>query len=173
MGLTRRKFLETSVGAGAGIASSHFLKGGPAVASPADSDVPSPVDEQVVPAPIGEWMTNTSASAFRAYRSKPAKAADSTTWVQIDLGEIRPIDFVKVYPANEKFIPGRDEYYAGEGFPVRFKIEASNDAEFQRPATIVDHTDADYPNPKGSIEKHAAAGITGRYVRLTATRLMN
>ena len=45
MGLTRRKFLETSVGAGAGIASSHFLKAGPAVASPADSDIPSPVDD--------------------------------------------------------------------------------------------------------------------------------
>ena len=87
MSLTRRKFLETSVGAGAGIASSHFLKAGPAAASPAASDVPSPVDEQIVPAPIGEWMTNTSASAFRAYRSKPAKTADSITWVQIDLGE--------------------------------------------------------------------------------------
>jgi DUF1680 family protein len=173
MGLTRRKFLETSVGASAGIASSHLLKAGAAVASPAESAAPSPVDEQIVPAPIGEWMTNTSASAFRAYRSKPAKTADSTTWVQIDLGETQPIDFVKVYPANEKFIPGRDEYYAGEGFPVRFKIEAASDADFRNPTTIVDHTDTDYPNPKGSIEKHAAPGVTGRYVRLTATRLMN
>ena len=130
-------------------------------------------DERVVPAPTGEWMANTPASAYRAYRSKPAKTADATTWVQIDLGESRPIDFVKVYPANEKGFPGRDEHYAGEGFPVRFKIESSSDPDFHNPTLIVDHTDADYPNPKGHIEQYAAQGVTGRYVRLTATRLMN
>src|SRR5271167_281627 len=165
MGLTRRKFLGTSVGTGAGIAASCFLK--------ADAGVASPVDERVVPAPTGEWMANTPASAYRAYRSKPAKTADATTWVQVDLGESRQIDVVKVYPANEKSYPGRDEHYAGEGFPVRFKIESSNDPDFHNPALIVDYTDADYPNPKGHIEQYAAQGITGRYVRLTATRLMN
>ena len=165
MGLTRRKFLETSVGAGAGMAASRFLK--------ADAGVASPADERVVPAPTGEWMANTPASAYRAYRSKPAKTADATTWVQVDLGESRPIDLVKVYPANEKGYPGRDEDYAGEGFPVRFKIESSSDPDFHNPALIVDHTDADYPNPKGHIEQYAAQGVAGRYVRLTATRLMN
>ena len=122
MGLTRRKFLETSVGAGAGMAASRFLK--------ADAGVASPEDERVVPAPSGEWMATTPASDYRAYRSKPAKTADATTWVQIDLGEQRQIDFVKVYPANEKMYPGRDEDYAGEGFPVRFKIESSSDPDF-------------------------------------------
>ena len=165
MGLTRRKFLETSVGTGAGIAASRFLK--------ADAGVASPGDERVVPAPTGEWMATTPASAYRAYRSKPAKSADATTWVQVDLGELRQIDFVKVYPANEKMYPGRDEDYAGEGFPVRFKIESSIDPDFDNPALIVDHTDADYPNPKGRIEKYEVQGISGRYVRLTATRLMN
>ena len=85
------------------------------------------MDGQIVPAPAGEWMAQHTRQRLRAYRSKPAKTADATTWVQIDLGESRPIDFVKVYPANEKFFPGHDEYYAGEGFPVRFKIEASSD----------------------------------------------
>ncbi len=174
MGLTRRKFLETSVGASAGIAVPGLLKAKPGVASPPEPVVPpSPVDERVVPAPTGEWMTNTSASAFRAYRSKPSKTADATTWVQIDLGETRPIDYVKVYPANEKFVPGHDEYFAGEGFPVRFKIEASNDTEFRNAALIVDYTGADYPNPKGNIEKHSASGVSGRYVRLTGTLLAN
>ena len=173
MGLTRRKFLESSAGAGAGIAASSFLKADAGIASPTDAAVASPANEQVIPAPTGEWMTNTPASAYRAYRSKPAKTADATTWVQIDLGESRPIDLVKVYPANEKGYPGRDEHYAGEGFPVRFKIESSNEPDFHNPTLIVDHTDADYPNPKGHIQKYAAQGVTGRYVRLTATRLMN
>jgi DUF1680 family protein len=139
----------------------------------ADAAVASPSDEQVVPAPTGEWMTNTPASAYRAYRSIPARAADATTWVQVDLGESRSIDLVKVYPANEKGFPGRDQHYAGEGFPVRFKIESSNDPDFHNPTLIVDHTDVDYPNPKGHIEQYPSQGATGRYVRLTATRLMN
>ncbi len=167
MGITRRTFLGTSVGAGALIAVPHLTKADGGVASN------EPANEQVVPAPTGDWMTNTPASAYRAYRSKPAKTADATTWVQIDLGESRPIDFVKVYPANEKGFPGRDEDYAGEGYPVRFKIECSNDPDFHSPLVIVEHTDADYPNPKGHIEHYAARGVTGRHVRFTATRLMN
>ena len=153
MGLTRRRFLETSVGAGPGMAAARIMKTGAAVATPADAGAALPADERVIPAPQGEWMANTPASAYRAYRSKPAKTADATTWVQVDLGESRPIDFVKVYPANEKGYPGRDEYYAGEGFPVRFKIESSSDPDFHNPALIVDHTDADYPNPKGHLEQ--------------------
>jgi len=164
MSLTRRRFLQTSAFASAGIAAFPLLiPGAPAAAT---------AEEQVIPAPTGEWMTNTPASAYRAYRSKRAEAAEATTWVQVDLGESRPLDFVKIYPANEKGFPGRDEHYAGEGFPVRFKIESSNDAEFHNPTVIVDHTDADYPTPKGHIQQYAAQGVTGRYVRLTATRLM-
>ena len=123
------------------------------------------------PPPASGWRTRLPAR-IRAYRSKPAKSADATTWVQIDLGENRPIDFVKIYPANEKDIPGRDEQFAGEGFPVRFKIECSSDPDFHHSAVIVDHSDADYPNPEGRIEKYSAHGVAGRYVRLLATRLM-
>ena len=165
MGLTRRRFLETSVGTGAGIAASRFLQ--------ADAANASPRDEHAIPAPSGEWMANTPASAYRAYRSKPAQTADAVTWVQIDLGEEHPIDYVKIYPANEKDIPGRDEQFAGEGFPVRFKIECSSDPAFRHPTLIVDRTGTDYPNPKGRIEKHEAQGVAGRYLRLTATHLMN
>jgi hypothetical protein len=125
MGLTRRKFLATSAGVGANIVAAPIWK--------VNAAVTSRVNERVVAVPTGEWMANTPASAYRAYRSKPAKTADATTWVQIDLGETRAIDLVKVYPANEKGFPGHDEHYAGEGFPVRFKIECSNDSEFHHP----------------------------------------
>src|SRR5579862_1205685 len=117
MSLTRRKFLETSMGAGAGIAAARILQPEAGAALPAAPQASSPADARVVPAPTGEWITNTPASAWRAYRSKPAKTADAATWVQIELGAIQPIDYVKVYPANEKLVPGKDEDYAGEGFP--------------------------------------------------------
>jgi DUF1680 family protein len=165
MTLTRRQFLENSVYAGAGLTVSRVFA--------ADASIASPAGGQVIPAPSGNWMAATPASAYRAYRSKPAKAADAPTWVQIDLGASQPIDSVKVYPANEKGRPGRDEHYAGEGFPVRFKIEASLDPDFRSARLIVDHTGADYPTPKGRIEEYRAQGVEGRYVRLTATRLMD
>jgi DUF1680 family protein len=117
-------------------------------------------------------MANTPASAYRPYRSKPVPTENATTWVQIDLGQSLPIDSVKLYPANEKGFPGRDAYYAGEGFPVRFKIEAADHPDFHNPALIADHTGADYPNPNGQIESFVTNRVAGRYVRLTATRLM-
>ena len=160
MRITRRRFLETSAGAGATIASARFSPRAEAAAAPPAS----PRDERVVPMPTGEWMSPSSGTAYRAYRSKYAQSAGSTTWVQIDLGEKRTIDSVKVHPANDRFVPG-------QGFPLRFKIEASSEPEFRQPTAIVSHLDADVPNPKGAIQKYPAAGVECRYVRLTATRL--
>ena len=165
MGLTRRQFLENSVYAGAGLAVSRRLE---AAASTAPA-----ADDQSIAAPTTEWMAATLASAYRAYCSKHAKVADATTWVQVDLGASYRIDQVKIYPASEKLQPGRDEHFAGEGFPVRFKIEVSSDPDFRGATLIADHTGADYPNPKGRIEQYSGRGTEGRYVRLTATRLMN
>ena len=144
----------------------------PALLASAGAPPATVLNDQVVAAPTGEFMANTSASAYRAYRSKPAKSADTATWVQIDLGETRSIESIKVYPANERMYPGRDQFYAGEGFPVRFKIETANDVGFHQAATVVDHTSADFPHPQGHIQTFATPGASGRYVRLTATRLM-
>jgi DUF1680 family protein len=160
MSISRRRFLRNSVGAGATVAGARFLKG-PAV----DAGTPdSPPDERVVPMPTGEWMSPSSGTAYRAYRSKYAKTADATTWVQIDLGEKRAIDSIKVCPANDRFVPG-------QGFPVRFKIEGSSEPEFHKPIAIANHLDADVSNPKGAIQQYPAHGVECRYVRLTATRL--
>ena len=164
MTISRRRFLEVAVSTGAGLTVSCSTR--------KEATSAANGEQEVVPAPKGEWMAATPASAYRAYRSKPAKTADAATWVQIDLGVRQPIDSVKVYPANERLYAGRDEYYAGEGFPVRFKIEASDDPDFRNATIIADHTGTDYANPGGRIEQYKAAGVEGRYVRFTATRLM-
>ena len=152
------------MGIGAGLAVSRRLR--------ADSGTAAETVDERIAVPTSEWMAATPASAYRAYRSKPAKAADAATWIQVDLGANYTIDHVKIYPANEKLQP-RDMHFAGEGFPVRFKLEASRHADFSSPTVIADHTGADYLNPKGRIEQYSSDGVEGRYVRLTATRLMN
>ncbi len=165
MAISRRTFLELAVTTGAGLTvSCSTNREGTSSAS---------AEQEVVPAPKGEWMAATPASEYRAYRSKPAKKANSPTWVQIDLGESQPIDGVKVYPANDRMYPGRDEYYAGEGFPVRFKIEVSDHPDFHSATAIVDHSAADFPNPQGAVQQYRPKeGVQGRYLRFTATRLM-
>ena len=158
MSLTRRRFLQNSAFAGVGMAASSLLKPGAAAAATAA--------EQVIPAPTVDWITVSLATMYRAYHSRPAKTVDATTWVQIDLGASQRISHIKVYPANDKGKPG-------DAFPVRFKLEAADDPDFRNAKLLVDHTDADYPNPHGRVERYETGGAQGRYVRLTATRLMD
>jgi len=49
-------------------------------------------------------MTNTSASAFRPTVPN-LENSGRHTWVQIDLGETRPIDYVKVYLPTKNSCP--------------------------------------------------------------------
>jgi DUF1680 family protein len=116
-------------------------------------------------------MAATPATHYRAYRSKPVQNPDTMTWVQLDLGGKAVIDTIQLFPASERMYPGRDHYYGGEGFPLRFRIEASDDPGFVRPHMIADFTQSDFPDVNDNITQYAARGIRARYVRLTATAL--
>lgn len=118
----------------------------------------------------GERIAATPTFLYRPYRSKRSGAADAVSWVQIDLGAVRPVDAVRLFPANQKTTPGYDGYYVGEGFPVRFKIEGSTSPDFSHPNPIVDLTGADFPNPADSVLQFPARGAGARYVRVTVTK---
>ncbi|HZK81029.1 MAG TPA: DUF1553 domain-containing protein, partial [Humisphaera sp.] len=103
------------------------------------------------------------------YHSGISLAQDKIKWVQIDLGAPAPIEFVVLVAAFDNF----NNIGAGFGFPVRFKVEASDDAEFKsHVVSIADHTGGDMPNPGVRPQSFAApAGTMARYVRVTATKL--
>ena len=151
MSITRRRFLKTSAGAGATVAGARFFKGPVVGAAPPDS----PPDERVVPMPTGEWMSPSSGTAYRAYRSKYAKSADATTWVQIDLGEKRAIDSVKVYPANDRFVPRASRSAS------KLRVRGSpNSTSRSRSRTILTPT---FPTPRApfnSIRRRASSAAT-------------
>jgi len=119
----------------------------------------------------GMRMAATPATFYRAYRSKVGASPDVTTWVQVDLKKVVPISAIQLFPASERMYPGRDQYYGGEAFPLRFRLEASEDPAFSKSVTIADFTKADSPDLKDNITQYAAKDIRGRYVRLTATKL--
>ena len=164
MSITRRRFLGIAAYAGTGAVAASFLDPSALFAAPESAD-------GLGRYATGERMAATPATFYRAYRSKSSTTPHITTWLQIDLGKSQAIDAVKLYPACERMYPLLDEYYGGEGFPLRFKIESSNDAGMANPRTIADFSGGDFPDPKDNITQFSAAGVTGRYVRLTATEM--
>ena len=109
------------------------------------------------------------ASRITGYHALEARRADELKWVQVDLGQERSIDGVVLYPPTP---PGFAQV-KGFGFPVRFRIEASNDPQCGSSQLLADHTAEDFPNPGDQPASFTAKGITARYVRVTATRLWN
>ena len=109
------------------------------------------------------------------YHSAISPTQDVVKWVQLDLGERTALERVTLLPCYDDF----NNIGAGFGFPVRFKIEVSDDAEFRSGVTQfwrdLDRTlMADFPNPKlAPVSTHVAKddGLAGRYVRITATKL--
>lgn len=102
------------------------------------------------------------------YHSAIASRADDSKWVQVDLGKATELDRIVLRPCRDQFNNIGD----GFGFPVRYRVEVSSHPDFiGNTRTIVDRTSADVPNPGLQPQAHSAAGIQGRYVRVTATRL--
>ncbi len=102
------------------------------------------------------------------YHSNIEKKPDTSKWVQIDLGRSVSLGSVVLHPCKDDF-NGIGE---GFGFPVRFKVEASDDAAFKDGVTMVgDHTKEDFTNPKLKALSLDAGGLSARFIRVTATKL--
>ncbi len=141
--MNRREFVDT------------VLAGSIAGSLEAQTQVTAGADEDRIPLPTGA-----------GYDSPLTNTADAACWVQVDLGSSQQIDAVRLYP-KISFISQRSQ-----GFPVRFRIEASDDPKFNRAVSITDQTGADYLNPADHIRTFPApSGGAARYVRFTATSL--
>ncbi|MCX6877817.1 MAG: discoidin domain-containing protein [Verrucomicrobia bacterium] len=104
------------------------------------------------------------------YHAAEAAREEEKKWVQVDLGKSVPINRVVLHALNhgDGGIPLK-----GFGFPLRFRIDASDDPDFKTSQVIVDHTAADYPNPGHVAVSFTSDGVTARHVRVTATKLWN
>lgn len=114
------------------------------------------------------------------YQSWIGKSADDVKWVSVDLGQSREIDSVKLYPVTPYIRP--DKPYGATGwhpneigflFPLRFKIETSENADFSDAFTVVDCTGADVPNPGNEVQVYRFKPVQAQYVRMTVTRLVH
>lgn len=119
--------------------------------------------------------TNPNARPDFGFHSAIASEQNAVKWVQVDLGQSIEIQRIILKPCYDDYggIGG------GFGFPVRFKIEASDDPEFKSGVTLLwrkhDATFMnDFKNPGLTpFETNTAGddGVKGRYVRVTAVKL--
>jgi len=126
-------------------------------------------------APLAEAIRRLSQASKKpddhpafGFHSAIESTQDNAKWVQLDLGQSAMIKRVVVRPCRDDF-NGIGE---GFGFPVRYRIEASNDSEFRDGVqTIVDRTSSDQPNPKLTAQVFEVSNISARHVRISATKL--
>jgi mono/diheme cytochrome c family protein len=119
--------------------------------------------------------TNPNVKPDFGYHSAIAKEQNTVKWVQVDLGKSVEIQRIVLKPCYDDFggIGG------GFGFPVRFKVEASDDPTFKTGVTLIwrkhDATFMnDFKNPGLTPFETGTAGddgAIGRYVRVTAVKL--
>lgn len=109
------------------------------------------------------------------YHSAISPVQEAVKWVQVDLGSSQPVQRIVLKPCYDDF----GQIGAGFGFPVRFKIEVSDDPEFKTGVSLLwrkhDATFMnDFANPGLTPFETGTAeddGVKGRYVRVTATKL--
>ena len=108
--------------------------------------------------------------AAAGYHSNIEKKPDLVKWVQVDLGRSLALSNIVLHPCLDNF----NNIGPGFGFPVRFKVELSDDPKFEKDVALVsDHTAQEVANPKLAPQSVETGGRTARYIRVTATQLMS
>jgi hypothetical protein len=102
------------------------------------------------------------------YHSNIEAKQETVKWVQIDLGQPKAFESIALFACDDDF----NNIGAGFGFPVRFKVETSDDPLFKEKVhLIVDRTESDFPNPGTKPQTFSTPGSIARYLRITATKL--
>jgi len=102
------------------------------------------------------------------YHSQIEPNATQLKWVQVDLGGTKSLASIQLVGCHDDF----NQIGAGFGFPVRFKVEMSDDERFQNQVTLIaDYSGQDFPNPGIKPLTISVARKSGRFVRVTATKL--
>lgn len=98
------------------------------------------------------------------FRSKPASESLGLTrpWVMVDLGEVVPVDEVRLFPAH----PPAFAHSPGYGFPVRYHLELRLD-QTELPEYLAPPQSGSYTAPPGdNVVTLVGDGRRARFVRL-------
>lgn len=114
------------------------------------------------------WISAKDAATAQrksiGYHAGETKQQDEVKWVQVDLGQSLPLTTIRLHAMRHA---GHD----GFGFPIRFKVDVSEEAAFKESKTIADHSQTDFPNPGYAAVPFDAQGAKGRFVRVTVSKM--
>jgi signal transduction histidine kinase len=109
---------------------------------------------------------STQSKIHAGFHSRFVAAVNDIQWVQVDLGREFPISRIVLVPTAVQL---ENAIVEGYGFPLRFRVQVSNDPDFKDADLVSDHTSSDYPNPGRYPVQFPALELSGRYVRITVT----
>ena len=124
------------------------------------------LDKQIAAAKAGQ--AGKAKPIEFGYHSNIELRQEVTKWVQVELKQPAAIETIVLYPCDDDF----NNIGAGFGFPIRYKVEVSDDAAFASGVTMVgDFSQADVANPGLAPQKIQIGGKSAKFVRITATKL--
>lgn len=147
MQTNRRQFIAQSAIGGLGLVAAPLLPAGPARAEA--------LARQAAEAPVG-------ASLAHYYRLSPGDSAprEGFGWVRIDLGAVRPIDAIRLRPAETGLVPPLAS-------PIHFCIDCSDDPAFGETRPLVDWR-TEHPADPANFLAHFPDAVEARYIQLSA-----
>ncbi|MBI5362830.1 MAG: family 78 glycoside hydrolase catalytic domain [Planctomycetes bacterium] len=124
----------------------------------------------------GAWIADPHAvekpkREHHGWRSTWKEKEDDMVWVQVDLGQQRPVEAVRFYPAHPCNDP---KATAGWLFPRQYRVWISEEPTFlqKMPIHVVDETAFDVPNPGDEVKVHKLVSrTTCRYLRIGFLKL--
>lgn len=129
----------------------------------------APIDAKLAELQKQKEAAKGGAKPEFGYHSQIEKKQDAVKWVQVDLGQPMPIESVFYVGCHDTF----NGIGHGFGFPLRYRIEASDDESFKTKVTLIaDYTMSDVRNPGTTPQTtKAPSGLKAQHVRITATKL--
>ena len=142
----------------------------------------------------GDWIAHQpgegDTNGWRSQWCDPDE--DPEEWVQVDLGETRDLSTITLHPASPVDVVRTPDDTAvtiswtenpieGFGFPETYRVEVADDPDFADTTVVAENVveteatdieDAEgQPDDSIPAQTHDGVGVTGRYVRVTATDL--
>ncbi len=118
-------------------------------------------------AALGASVVGQTAEQFGYQHPRLDAPPLNPAWVQVDLGSTQPLDWIALVPAQ---LDWQSFDRAAYGFPRRFRIDVSDDADFVVFTTVADFTESDFPEPAVSPVAVRVSGRSARHVRATVTK---
>lgn len=116
---------------------------------------------------VGAPVKRSDQPFLHGWESAYQSDAFAPVSVQVDLGRIQSFDEVRLIPAKLTEF----SLTHGYGFPLRFRVEVSDEPGFAAAHTLLDCTSRPYGDASFSPVTIPAQGISARYVRITAHEL--